>query len=244
MSVRVEPLNESSIEPPSRGILQTYLSLDPPTEFSNKSLEARGMTSGQARQFAIHATRDRIAVRIDRGEYMAVDPSIAIRAWALPTYYAELLLLHDALTRLEIDHAFACLTATVETDLVLERPWPVTREPPDEAARKIDRFVYNYRWEGKETIEALGESYSVPTLSRPETALLLGSTGLSREVLAAQEIVEAKPPPDGLVPAFNSFGISLGSGTTESREVDIQFPRFIQERRKRLSEELLRGGGS
>lgn len=175
---------------------------------------------------------------------MAVDPSIAIRAWALPAYYAELLSLHDALTRLQIDHAFACLTATAETDLVLERPWPVTREPPETAARKIDRFVYHYRWEGKETIEALGESYRVPTLSLPETALLLGSTGLSREVMAAEGIVEVQPPPDSLVPAFNFFGVRLESDTTESREPDIQFPRFIQERRRRLSEELLRGGGS
>lgn len=202
------------------------------------------MTSNQARQFATHATRHHLAVRVDRGEYMAVDPSIAIRAWALPAYYAELLLLHDALTRLQIDHAFACLTATVETDLILERPWPVTREPPEKVARKIDRFVYPYRWDGKEAIEALGGSYSIPTLSLPETALLLGATGLSREVMAAEGIVEVQPPPDTLVPAFNFFGVRLGSATTESREPDIRFPRFIQERRRRLGEELLRGGGS
>lgn len=56
-----------------------------------KALEELGLTSNHARQFATNATRHRLAVRHDRGKHVAVDPSIAIRSRALPSYDAEVL---------------------------------------------------------------------------------------------------------------------------------------------------------
>lgn len=240
----IEPLEEERIDPPTPTLLQRYLCLDPPTSVTIKELEAKGWSSSKARQFATHGKDSRLLVHVDRGGYVAIDPSVAIRAWALPEYYADLLVLHDALEHLDIDHAFACLTASARTGLLFDRPWLVTVERSGGQAPKVDRFTYNVQSTTSETLEVLGKRFEVPAVSPEETALLLASTGLPREVEAAEEIVQAHPPPEELIAAFNFFGITVDPEILESQRPQIEFPAFIQERRDRLGEELLRGGPS
>lgn len=242
--MKIEPLDGERIEPPARGILQRYLALDPPTRFTTQELVEGGLASEKARHFASQAARSRVALRVERGEYVAVDPSIAIRAWALPEYYASVLLTHDALGHLGIEHAFACLTATEETELVLDRPWVVAPGASRERAGKVDRFLYDVERTSERTLEVMGERFQIPTTSPEETGLLLASAGLPREVEAAERLLEAHEPPEELVPAFNYFGLDLQADNLESRRPEIQLPDFIEERRERLSEELLRGGPS
>jgi len=82
--VKFEPLDDERIDPPPRRVLQRYLGLDPPTEFSTRQLREAGVSSATARQFASQAARCRLAVRVELGSHVAVDPSTAARAWALP----------------------------------------------------------------------------------------------------------------------------------------------------------------
>lgn len=68
-----------------------------------------------------------LALRIRHGHYALVDPSVAIRSWAIPRYYGESLSVTNALTRAGVPPAFACFTAGLEADYVAERPFLVVR---------------------------------------------------------------------------------------------------------------------
>jgi hypothetical protein len=241
--VDVPPLEEGRIDPPTQTILQRYLSLDPPTAFAPSELEARFGSSSKARQFSMKARGSRLAVRLDRGSYVAVDPSVAIRAWAVPDYHARILVLHDALAYLGIEHVFACLGASAETELIFERPWLVIPPSGEEPAPEIERFTYEYRSPATHTIHVMGETFELPSPSPEETALLLASTGLPRAVEAARSWMERRPPPDRLVPCFNYVGLDLDPDTVTVEDPEVDFPGFIERQRRSLGEELLRGGG-
>lgn len=238
-------LDTKAIDPPPRGLIQQFLSLDPPGRFRTSELSDVFDSDAKRRKFAHDAARRLLSVRIRHGEYVAVDPSVAVRTWALPDYWAGLLALHDIVDQLGIDYAFACLTAGRETDLVPGRPWLVVQPPEDrEEIDAVDRFVYAFREEevGTEPTTVMDHTFDLPRLSREETALLLASTGLGRQVDAARSILEAYPPDEQLVPFFNHVGIDTGSENLESEDPGIRFPSFIEEERERLSDELLRGG--
>lgn len=238
----VPPLDEERIDPPPRAVTQRYLSLDPPRTFNIRELRDAGFTSSKARLFASQAAKARISVRLERGEYLAVDPSIAVRAWGLPSYYADLLVLHEAATFLDVEHAFACLTANLHSDLMFQRPWMVTKPNDNHIASKIERFSFDFQSTTVETLNTLGASLELPELSIEETALLLGATGLPREREASRAMTDAHPPPDHFAPWFNHYGIDLGSDVIESKDPGIRFPAFIEHRRERFGEALLREG--
>lgn len=242
--MNVEPLEEERIAPPTQSVLQRYLSIDPPRKFSVQDLEEEFGSSSKARQFATKATSSRIAVRIERGEYVAIDPSVSIRAWAIPDYQAHLLVLHAALEHLGINHAFACLPAGEETDLLFDWPWLVTPTQESNKASKVSRFTYDYGAIETVEMEALGETFDVPVLSLEETALVLAATGLPREVEAARSLVEGHPPDESLVPAFNYVGLDLGRDNVDVENPHIGFPEVIEHRRQSLGEDLLREGRS
>lgn len=237
-------MGEAEIEPPPPAPLQRYLSLGPPRTFTVRSLEGELGSSSKARQFATKATRSFLAVRVQRGGYVAVDPSVAIRSWALPRYYARLLVLHDALEHLEVEHAFACLPASEETDLVFDQPWPVVPPAAGETVPKVERFGYEPLLTGTTRLEVMGETFELSTLSTQQTALILAATGLPREVEAAQLLVDEHPPDDELVPAFNYVGLALQRDELAVEDPQITFPAFIERRREDLSEDLLREGPS
>lgn len=240
--MNVAPLREAEVDPPPPVIIQRYLSLGPPRQFTVRALEDELGSSNKARQFVTKATRSFLAVRVRRGEYVAIDPSVAIRGWGIPEYYAGLLVLHDALDQMGIDHAFACLPASEETDLVFGRPWVVAPREADDQAPKVERFSYDFGSPGTTGLEVLGETFELPVLRSEEAALVLAATGLPREVEAARSLIEGHPPGEELVPAFNYVGLDLERETLAVEEPEIGFPSFIEDRRESLSEDLLRGG--
>ncbi len=223
-------------------MIQRYLSLDPPARFTIGALEEMGFTSSKARLFASQATKANVAVRLERGEYLAVDPSIAVRAWGIPSYYGDLLVLHEAARFLDVEHAFACVTAKRHSLLLFDQAWMVTKPDDSDVASKIERFSFEYQSSTMETLNVLGASFNVPVLSIEETALLLGATGLPREREAAHELIEAHPPPEEFAPWFNHYGIDLGYENLKSANPGIRLPGFVEERRTQFGEELLRGG--
>jgi hypothetical protein len=46
------------------------------------------------------------------------------------------------------------------------------------------------------------------------------------------------------VPAFDYHGLDLGSDAVESQAPDLELPFFLQDRRERLGDELLREGST
>lgn len=240
----VDPLSATEIDPPRRRLLQTFLALDPPRPFTIEDLEDRGASSSNARKEASEATKSQLAVRIQRGRYVALDPSIAIRAWALPSYYARLLTLHGCLEHLDVDHAFVCLGASQETDLLFDRPWLVIGEEAAEQLSAIDRFVYAAEATDEVTLEIMGASFDLPVLGRFDTALLLAATGLPREREAAAELVDDRSISREEAANLNAFGLNVDPDVLESRTPELELPDFIEERRRQLGEELLREGSS
>ena len=160
----------------------------------------------------------------------------------LLAYWAELLALHNALTLHHIDHAFACLTAGNLSDYVPDRPWLVTVQDQVESIEKVDRFRFDYKEPKTEPLEIMGESFKVNVTSPQDTALLLAATGLPRERIAAKQILERHPPRKDVAKRLNYFGVPTLRDVVESEDPRIRLPSFLEERRSRLGNELLRGG--
>lgn len=238
----VHPLDAQDVDPPYRKLVQTYLGLDPPTEFSIEDLAERTQSNDRARKFASEATDHYLAVRVKRGRYVALNPSIAVRCWGVPSYYAELLALHDCLAHLEVEHAFACLTATRETDLVFDRPWIVTPPDVDRSLSEIDRFRHEIEETESAELETFGDSFTVPILQPEQTALILAATSLPRERDAARDILAGLDLDTPRIREFNALGLELDPDILESREPKIQLPTFVEEKRRQLADDLLREG--
>lgn len=234
--------SKAEIDPPARGTLQTYLGLAPPTEFRPRDLQGEDLSADQARKFAHEAAKTSLAVRVRRGHYVALDPSLPMRVWALPSYWDRLLAIHAALDHLGIDHAFACLSAAAETDLVPERPWLVLEPISGEGVTEIDRFLYDFRSGDRTEVTVLGHTFEIPRLGPVETALLLAATGLPRHREAAKALIEHHPAPERLAPEFNFLGLVVDPDIVESRRPDVELPGFVEAQRARLSDEILRGG--
>lgn len=241
-------LRGNQIRTPPSWVLRAYFGLDPPQHFTLQHLEQQAKSDTAARQFVHVAAKHHLVVRVRPGKYVALDPSVAIRTWALPPYWAELLSLHNALSIHKIDHAFACLAAGALSDYVPDRPWLVTlHDPADTKAdtiEKIDRFHFNYKDPKTETFEVLGAKFAVKITNPHETALLLAATGLPRERIAAKQIIDRRLPTKAFARKLNHVGLSALNDVTESEETDVRFPGFIEERRREFGSELLRGGAA
>lgn len=237
-------LAEADIKTPPGWVLRTYLGLAPPQHFALQLLEKQAKSGNFARQFAHVAAKHYLIVRVRSGKYVALDPSVAVRAWALPMYWAELLALHNALKLHHVDHAFACLAAGNLSDYVPDRPWLVTHNDEVEGIEKIDRFHFSYKDPKTESLEIMGQSFTVKVTSPQETALLLAATGLPRERIAAKQILERHPPRKDVAKKLNFYGVPALRGMVESEEPGVRLPSFLEERRSRLGNELLRGGAA
>lgn len=240
--VEVHPLNSHDVDPPYRKLVQTFLGLGPPTEFSIEDIQERTQSNDQARKFASEAAGHYLAVRVERGRYVAVNPSVAVRCWGIPSYYADLLALHDCLAHLEVEHAFACLAATRETDLVFDRPWLVTPPELDRPLGAIDRFRHELEGTESEELRTFGDSFTVPVLQPEQTALILAATSLPRERDAARDILADRDLDEQRIREFNALGLELDPDVLESREPEIQLPEFVEEQRRQLADDLLREG--
>ncbi|MHB8584890.1 MAG: hypothetical protein ACYDDF_03520 [Thermoplasmatota archaeon] len=245
--MQVHPRPSKEIRPAPPGLLQPYLSLADRLagKGSNvvtlEEIGAVASSPGAGKQLAHLWTKHSLAVRLRHGRYALVDPSVAIRAWAIPPYFSDLLTLDDALTRAGITHGFACITAGQHADYVPERPFLVLRSS-EESAAWVPHFAYNYpaKTVTKTRLDALGQRFHVPALSREQAALILASTSLPREVRAAKQLLHGHPMSDSVAKRLNALGLRMRKDVYESEDPRIRLPEFVEVRRDALAEETLK----
>lgn len=247
--VTVHPLPKDAIEPPHKALLQYYLSLLggaalSPLDLDTSALEALAPSPGAARQVAHQWTKHHLAVRLRFGSYAMVDPSVAIRAWGIPSYYAELLVLHDVLAARKIPHAFACLTAATHADYVPERPLLVTHHDEERQTDRLEAIRYDFP---RATLEeaklaVLGEEFAVPILPTAEAAIVFAALGTPRETMAARELAQQAPLDERVARRLNHFGVRLDARVFRSEDPRVKLPKHLEARRSRLAESLLAEG--
>lgn len=228
---------------PPDWVFRIYCDLEPPGKFQLKQLVEKIGSGPKARQFVYVATKHRWVVRTGWGEYVALDPSVVVRLSGLEGYWKDLLAVHEAMRMVDVPHAFLCLTAMAQSDLVPARSHVVV--PPSHQGQQVaEAFVYAYGPTRAVSLDLGGWRVRVDTVSPEDAALLLAATTLPREVQAARTILGSKRPSKKLASKLNAYGLDVRDDVTRSEQVDLRLPRFIERRRKDLAEELLRTGGT
>ncbi|MFA5861591.1 MAG: hypothetical protein WDA16_07840 [Candidatus Thermoplasmatota archaeon] len=245
----VEALSSGKIDPPPPKLLQYYLELVGRVGRLDKDVDPADVeqmtgSGGAARQVGHLWPKHRLAVRLRFGEYALVDPSVAIRAWGVPAYYAELLTLHDVLETRKIPHAFACLTAATNADYVPERPLLVTPHDEERRTERLDAIRYDFRKADTMyvTLDVLGKEIKVPALVPREAAVVLAALGTPREISTARTLAEDPDLPDETARKLNHFGLRLKPSVFRSENPRIGLPEELKKRRARLAESLLAEG--
>lgn len=247
--VTVHSLPKDAIEPPNKALLQYYLSLaggavSSPLDLDTSALEALAPSPGAARQVAHQWTKHHLAVRLRFGSYAMVDPSVAIRAWGIPPYYADLLVLHDVLAARKIPHAFACLSAATHADYVPERPLLVTHHDEERRTDRLEAIRYDFPRTSLEDakLAVLGEEYTLPILAVSEAAIVFAALGTPRETMAARELAQQAPLEERTARRLNHYGVRLEPRVFRSEDPRIKLPEHLQTRRSRLAESMLAEG--
>ena len=156
-----------------------------------------------------------------------------MRAFALEGYFRDLLVVDNALKILEKKHAFLCLSAYEYTDYLPERIIPVL--PPEELIPHLDSFGFDFS--GKKTIKlsVLDRIVEISVLSSADTALLLLSTYLPREVAAGRSILKATTVNEALVRKLKFLGYSDFGGAAGADRVQITPPRWLNEKKEQYA---------
>ena len=248
----VHPLPPREIDPPPRGLLQQYLGAvatgpDAATELGSVDhgfLQDILGSNSAARQAAFHWTKHHLAVRLRQGQYALVRPSVAIRAWSIPAYYADLLTLHDVLHARNVRHAFACLTAAQEADYVPGEPILVLQHDARERLTKIEAVGYDFARDDVRTVrlEVLGEAYTVPALEPRAAAIVFASFGVPRATRIARDLARVQPPDADLAMHLNHFGVRLDKDVFRSLDPHIRLPKAIERKRREYADSLLAEG--
>lgn len=250
--VMVHPLPPEEINPPPRGLLQQYLSAVtgkprtiPDSDVDHELLEGLLGSSSAARQAAFHWTKYHLAVRLKQGHYSLVSPEVAIGAWAIPPYYADLLSLHDVLGARKIPHAFACITASQEADYVADKPILVLPLAMERRLTKLDAVGYDFAKDDDTRIvrlEALGRTYDIPALKPGPAAVVFASFGLPRATKVARDLASAKPLDERLVMQLNHFGLRTNKKLFRSSDPEIRLPQPLEKQRRAYANSLLTEG--
>lgn len=253
-------LDRKRIRTPPPWVLRAYLTIvdrfarrgeDRRWIFVDQLSEMLGMSDGSARQLVLEGTKAHLLVRVYRGAYVLVRPSLGLRLGALPAYWAELLAVNDALDQSAYaEWAFACVTASSRTDYVPDRPWLVTHpdqvRAPDAPWRlfdEVDRFAYAHSPASERIkVSFLEWETEVPLLTPEETALILASTRMPREVDAATQLLDhADVEVDAaLARRLNFYNVRAREDVGVWEDPDIRVPEFIEERQERLGRQILR----
>jgi len=223
---------------PPKWVMSQYLSLEPPGIVDIATIKAGAVSDGMAWQFVRAAEEHGLIVRIERGRYVAIDPGIAIRAAGLDSYYRYLLVIDSALTVLEEEHGFLCLSANEYADYVPEMVCPVLRHGI--RIPSMDTFEYDFGATDVLTFSVLGGSVDIPVLSRADTAILLMSVYLPREVAAGRSILGEIPVTGSLLRKLKSLGYSDHGDVAGVERVEISFPEWILDKRKNYGENKMK----
>ncbi len=227
----INTLSEEDIQIPPGWITKIYLRLEPPRKFKRKSLVGELNNKNRIDQFLRQAVDFDLLRKLSRGEYFAVDPCTAINCWAVENYYSELLVLDSLFDYIGMQHAFLCLSANEYADYVPDRPMIVIED--ESGFKSIDSFVYDFESCERLKLKVMKKTFELPLLSKEETALLLMSTYLSREVKAGKEIIEDIDLSENVKIKLLGLGYS-GFDVTDSSIAEIKFPGWIRDKQEKV----------
>ncbi len=225
----IPTLDEKDMRVPPRWLIKKYISLNPPKRFKRKDMLEDN--KNLADQFLKKSMDYYLTIKLNRGEYFAVDPSILINCWAAMGYYAELLSLNSVFEHEGLSHAFICFSGNAYADYVPERTMVVFNEDP--GFGELDYFVYDFSAEKKVKLKLFGQTYELPILDGTDTALLFLSTYLPREVKAGKEIFEGLKLSQNMKDKLLWLGYS-GYGGKKPNEFDVELPNYIKEKQNAL----------
>lgn len=226
--MKIPRVDRKRMDIPSKWLIREYLALDPPLKFKSKDIKDLFENQNTKNQFLNKAAESDLVLRLKRGSYFAPKPDIAIKTWVMDDYYRRLILLNSAFEYLDFDHTFYCMSSSHYSDYTPEKVIPVFRQEYEEIDQNhIDHFVYDFSGTEELQLEAFEKTFTIPILSKEDTALLLLSTYRQREVNAGNKILQNIELTSEMKAVLAGLGYeSYGEG--EFKEIKIKRPRFIQ----------------
>jgi len=226
--MKIHNVKKEKMKIPPKYLIKEYLVLGPPMKFESNDIKKNFKNENTKNQFLNKATDFNLVVRLKRGSYFAPKPDIAIKTWGMDDYYRRLISLNSAFEYLDFEYTFYCMSSSHYTDYAPEKVIPVFKQDHEEIDQNhIDHFVYDFSGTNELQLEAFETTFTIPILSREETALLLLSTYGQREVNAGSKIFENIELTSEMKAVLAGLGYER-YGEGEFREIKIKRPQFIQ----------------
>lgn len=226
--MKIQKVQKNKMKIPPKWLIKEYLALDLPMKFKSSELKNNFKDENTKNQFLNKATDFNLVIRLKRGLYFAPKPDIPIKTWGIDDYYRKLILLNSAFEYLELEYTFYCISADHYTDYSPEKVIPVLKEEHEDVDQNhIDHFVYDFSEIEQLQLEAFESSFTIPMLSKEDTALLLLSTYGQREVNAGKKILEEIELSSELRAVLAGLGYER-YGEGEFKSIKVKRPQFIQ----------------
>ncbi len=238
--MKIHKVNKDKMNIPPKWLIREYLALDLPMKFRSSDIKNNFKDQNTKNQFLNRATDFNLVVRLRRGLYFAPKPDIAIKTWGMDEYHGRLVLLNSAFDGLDIDHTFYCMSTDHYTDYSPGKAIPVLKEEHEDIDQKhIDHFVYDFSDSCELELEIFESTFTIPLLSKEDTALLLLSTYSQREVETGKKILEGVELSSKFRAVLAGLGYE-GYAEGEFESIEIKRPQFIQEWIKEMGFENLK----
>jgi len=226
---KIPKINKDEMKIPPKWILKEYLSLDLPMKFNSSDIENRFKDKNNKNQFLNQANKFNLVIRLKRGSYFAPEPSIAIMTWSLDNYYSRLILLNFAFKHMNLDHSFYCISASTYSDYSPDRVIPVLKSDCKDIDQKyVDHFIYDHSKGNEKKIVVYDSIFNISLLSKKDTAILLLSTYMAREMEAGRKILEEISIDDKTRALLGGLGYDEYSDSRYENP-NIERPLFIKE---------------
>jgi len=227
--MKIHKVDKDKMKIPPKWLIREYLALDPPRKFRSDELRKDFKDNNTKNQFLNKAADFNLVVRLKRGLYFAPEPEIAIKTWSMDDYHSRLILLNSTFEGLDVDHTFYCLSAHHHTDYSPGKVIPVLKKDHDDIdQRHIDHFVYDFSKGEELRLEVFDSAFTIPVLTKKDTAILLLSTYMQREVDAGKKLLEEIELDHDIRAVLSGLGYDR-YGEGEFKEVKIKRPLFIQD---------------
>lgn len=227
--MKIHKVDKDRMKIPPKWLIREYLALDPPRKFRSGDIKNNFKDNNTKNQFLNNAVDFNLVVRLKRGLYFAPKPDITIKTWGMDDYHSRLVLLSSALKGLEVAHAFYCMSAYRYTDYSPGKVIPVLKEDHEDIDQKhIDHFVYDFSGVEELGLEIYKSNFIIPILTKEDTAILLLSTYMQREVEVGKKLLEDIELNQDIKATLSGLGYHR-YGEGEFKDVELKRPRFIQE---------------
>lgn len=221
-------VKKDDMQIPARWVLKSFLSLEPPRIFHVSELKDSSTDINTLNQFLNEAHKFNLVIRLQRGEYFAPPPNIAIETFAMDDYHSKLILLNSLFDHLNIQHVFLCISTNIYADYIPDRVMPVLKREPKEFEQEyIDHFVYDFKEKNTIEMKFFDNQLRIPTLSKKETAILLLSTYIPREINAGKEILNDVELDQETKDILKGMGY-VRYGGKKVKKLPIKHPKFIK----------------